>query len=474
MKQRGGESAMAKRLAIIIITACLLALAVAAYADVVWSNEFYYEHKNEIKRLTRNRFYANGPGGSVFIKEAPSSDADRKAGRAQYSNGKEFTLEGLYIYDGEYWGGNSNSGHSGQICGWVLMKHLLVVYIPADFANENESEFYEYTGNFDSVYAANRLVFWQWPGSDREKRVLESEIYKNAGIFVRYAYKDAVGREWGYVRINNTEGWICFTEPSSINIPAFYPAPHPVKWSPDGIYNWTHAEAIYDGFIRHPQYMLSNITKDKEYKQGRAFTNIPDGAWYKEAIESVYEYGFILGITNYKSDQNETLTKRSAIDIAARIHAHYKYGKEEGDRWLHIYDESYNQLNNRRFIYNANIRYCESEGLIDYGEYDDGLNGNDDSYYKPVTRAELVHIWSKILQPKDMKKQNTVLSLPDVDADTSYYSDIISFYEAGIIGGVDAYGTFKPDDHISTVEAATVLMNLIDVGKRHKGKTYGS
>ena len=468
---------MIKRFFILLVVVCLLAPSTVAYADVVWENSFYDEHKSEIKTLTRKRFYANGPEGYITFMEAPGADVDisnSPAGRATYDNGSEFTLDGIYIYKGEYWGGNADNGHYSKIVGWVQMNHLLVVYIPADFAEENEDVFYKYTGNFDTVYAAGRLVLWQWPGSDREKRVLDSGSYKDAKISARYAYKDGEDREWGYIRINNTEGWVCLTEPSSINIPAFYPAPPPAKWSPDGVFKWTHLDAIYDAIEQQPRYLLSNIIKDRAYTPEQAFVDVTVNAWYKDSVISAYEYGIIYGIGNNQFDPGGTLTVQNAIDIAARIHAYYKYGKEEGDKWLRIYSNTYDQYYGHGYThYYANIRYCESEGLIEYGEYGFEAFDYDTPYYEPITRAEMVHIWSKILQSKDLKKQNTVLNLPDVNVNTPYYADIISFYEAGIIGGVDVQGTFRPDNKITRAEAVTIFMNLIDVAKRHNGRTYG-
>ncbi|MCL2162863.1 MAG: S-layer homology domain-containing protein [Oscillospiraceae bacterium] len=486
---------MIRRIFIILAAVFLFVLAVgfmlessvAVYADVVWSNDFYDENKSEIESLSRNRFCANGPEGYITFKEEPGTEIDISDSRATYDNGAVFTLDGIYIYESEYWGGNADNGHYSKIPGWVPMNHLLVVYIPTDFAGENEDDFYDYVGNFDTVYAARRLVFWQWPGSDREKRVLESESYKNAEISVRYAYKDDQGREWGYVRINNTGGWICFTEPDSINIPAFYPAPPPTKWSRDGIFEWTHPDAQHDaqydaqndaqnGAIQQqPQYLLSNINKDKEYEPDQTFVDIPANAWYKNAVTSAYEYGVIYGVGDNRFDPGGTITIQNTIDIAARIHACYKYGKEEGDKWLSIYDNTYNQYIGHGYTYYyASIRYCESEELIKYGEYSFEAFDYDIPFFDSITRAEMVHIWSKILQPKDMVKQNMVLSLPDVITTTPYYEDVKLFYEAGIIGGVDDQGTFKPDDNITRAEAATIFMNLIDVSKRHIGKTYGN
>jgi Trm5-related predicted tRNA methylase len=111
------------------------------------------------------------------------------------------------------------------------------------------------------------------------------------------------------------------------------------------------------------------------------------------------------------------------------------------------------------------IRYCTDEGLI--------INSSGIHHLTPITRAELIGVWAKILQSKDMPKQNTVIGLPDVTADTPYYEDIVLFYEAGIIGGIDDKGTFHPDSDITRAEATTIFMNLIDLTKRHSGRTYG-
>jgi hypothetical protein len=373
------------------------------------------------------------------------------------------------------------AAHLSKICGWIPMDHLLVVYIADDFVEENKANLYTYNDGYGAVYAAQRLVFWAWPGSDREKRVFDGII---KDISTLHAYKDTDGREWGFVTIKytygsdsaatySTSGWVCLSDPASINIPAFYPAPQPTKWSPTGIYKWTHTELRSDIGKQQPQYLLSNIAKDRNYEPDRTFVDVPEHAWYKGAVSSAYEYAIFHGVGNDRFDPNGTLTVQNSIDIAARIHANYKYGNEQGDKWLDMYSDTYNQYYSHGYThYYANIRYCESEGLIAYDEYGFEIFDYDTSYFQPVTRAEMIHIWSKILQPKDLIKQNTVLGLPDVDEDTPYYEDILSFYKAGIIGGVDARGTFNPDSHITRAEAAAIFLNLVDVSKRHSGRIY--
>jgi len=90
----------------------------------------------------------------------------------------------------------------------------------------------------------------------------------------------------------------------------------------------------------------------------------------------------------------------------------------------------------------------------------------------PINRARLVHFWANILEPKDMIKLNTVYRLSDVNSFTPYAADIILFFEAGIVGGVDAWGTFLPDRNISRAEASTIFMRIVDVASRHSGRVY--
>jgi hypothetical protein len=79
---------------------------------------------------------------------------------------------------------------------------------------------------------------WPWPGSDREKEILDWSI-NDANFTVSHAYKDNEGREWGYTARWGT-GWICLADPENSRIPVFNPAPTPLRWSPDGD-DWSSA-----------------------------------------------------------------------------------------------------------------------------------------------------------------------------------------------------------------------------------------
>lgn len=477
---------MIRRVFVLFMAICLLASPIAVYADMVWGNEFENQHKDVMQGLERSRFVANGPDGYVTPQQVPGEAketvifewADDPMTLEKYQNGAELFMSSTYVHKGEYWGVQS-IGHHVWMPGWVPMDQLLAVYTPGDFNRENKDSFYSYTGNADAIFGAERLVLWQWPGSDREKRVLDINICTIKDANILNAYKDIQGREWGYVKIDyiystntytsKTESWVCLTEPASSNIPPFYPAPQPAKWNPDGNLTWEHDSVLDDPY---EQNSLLNIEKIREYEG--SFADVPQGAWYKDAVVTAYEYGIIQGKGNNIFDPNGSLTVRETLIIASRIHAYYKYGKEEGNRWLSVYSYAYNGIGHagRQFQY-ADVRYCEAEGLIKAGEFDDYYDFYEESD-APITRAQMVHAWAKILQPKDMAKQNTVIILPDVNTNTDYFDDIILFYESGIIGGVDDQGTFKPDNNITRAEAATIFMNLIDAAKRHSGRTYGN
>ena len=228
---------MGKRIfAILLVGILLMALSPAALADVIIGNEFFHQHEDKIQELDRYRFIANGPNGHVSAKKAPGSGKETTV----YQNGEDVLIASTYIYKGKYWG-ITPFGHFAQIPGWIPMDQLLVKYSQEDFEAEHQDELYAYTGGFDALFEAEAFYLWQWPGSDREKiyydMPLDADAYRGGP-----AYRDNESREWVYIVIfggwlgNNreiTDGWICLTDPSNSDIPAFNPAPAPTKWLPD-------------------------------------------------------------------------------------------------------------------------------------------------------------------------------------------------------------------------------------------------
>ena len=256
---------MIRRFLIFSTIACLLASPIAVYADVVIGNDFLYKNENKAEQIGERHygkeFVINSPSGYVIPKEEPGSEqgvstaysykGTSPGGRDDkpytfegdffiFKNGEIITITHTYLHKGKYWGVMSYS-HTYQPPGWIPIDELLVTYDRQDFETLNKDYFYTYTGGYEAVLNAKKLVEWEWPGSDKEKRIVESYIAERANVL--YAYKDRDGREWGKAKYS--ERWICLRDPENNKIPSFYPALQPTRWSPDGIYDWSAETAIY-------------------------------------------------------------------------------------------------------------------------------------------------------------------------------------------------------------------------------------
>ena len=263
--------AMNRRVVGVLLAAVLfVALLPVVYADSVYGNDFYYENEDKTERLggygLGNRFVVNSPSGYVVPEKEPGSKGgiptdegypsgwggstpeDIERLRRDYfvfKNNEIVYIEAIYLHNGDYWGVMPPS-HIYQPSGWVLMDDLLQIYQRLDFETDNEKSFYHYTGGYDTVLSAKKLVEWEWPGSDREKRIIEVDdrvhnIQSYADVI--FAYKDAEGREWGKCKYSGK--WICLDDPENDDIPAFYPSRTPVKWSPEGIGDWSSPATVY-------------------------------------------------------------------------------------------------------------------------------------------------------------------------------------------------------------------------------------
>jgi len=254
------KKTMVKRLCAFVVV-FVAVLAGTVFADVVWGNGFLNRNEDKAQRLKHHTFIVNSPKGYVIPQQEPGEAKDSVISRCsrdskkkvktilpKFENSDVLIMESVYIHKGKYWG-VMRYRHGYDWPGWVPMDHLLMIYSTHwDFERENRGEFYEYTGSYDVVTSSEKVVVWQWPGSDREKKIIKNGVYAftfSLNIDEHYrnlAYKDKEGREWvktryriGEPRGQTFTGWVCISDPQNTNIPAFNPASPPVKWSPDHI-----------------------------------------------------------------------------------------------------------------------------------------------------------------------------------------------------------------------------------------------
>ncbi|HNX14569.1 MAG TPA: hypothetical protein PK854_07500 [Oscillospiraceae bacterium] len=249
---------MVKRFICILVVIIFFAFPLTLHADMVLGNDFFYENEDKTEDRGGN-FIINSPSGYVIPSDEPGSGKAISSNKAYkwniygqvfetweygifvFENGKYCAIDAIYLYNGEYWG-LMYPYHGYQPPGWVLMDDLSMIYQNEDFEKENKDSIYEYSSSFDAS-SIEKLVLWKWPGSDREECIIDDEYtVKSFAEDVDFAYKDSEGREWGKIRAY----WVCLSDPENkTNIPSFNPARNPIKWSYDGIRDWTQEAIVW-------------------------------------------------------------------------------------------------------------------------------------------------------------------------------------------------------------------------------------
>lgn len=204
-------------------------------------------------------------------------------------------------------------------------------------------------------------------------------------------------------------------------------------------------------------FTLANFKRGSiVYQPNLTFSDIGDAIlgdkvpWYRDSIRKAYVYGIIVGKELNLFDPDGYLTIAEAITIGARMHAIYKYGDTSkidgyaGSEW-----------------YSKYLNYYRAENLID-----DAFNN---MMNMPIKRSEMVFIWSKIFEEKDLEGLNEVVyeNINDIDMSTLYSSEVLKFYQVGITVGYPD-GSFLPNNNIIRAEATAIFLRLIEPKERQK------
>lgn len=236
--KKSGSGIMLQALPVLMfLLICVCTVRIVPFAHAAWEPEddFYIANKDKCVYLSRS-FYANGDGGYLSIKKEPGSNKEV----AEFKNGEILKISYTCGYNGEIWGIAEfpEPGNLEWITGWIPMDQLVTVYDYISFEDDHGSEFYRYSGSVDMLFKPENIVFWKWPGSGEISWILQAE-WRDPGsdeIFLipSSAFVDSEGREWGFFNdvYSNRNSWVCLSDPSNLDIPAFNPAPKPVLKQP--------------------------------------------------------------------------------------------------------------------------------------------------------------------------------------------------------------------------------------------------
>ena len=198
---------------------------------------------------------------------------------------------------------------------------------------------------------------------------------------------------------------------------------------------------------------MSNFIRINSYAPGQ-FSDVNENAWYganqQRVVAIAYEFGLMKGSSSTAFNPAGNITLAEAITVAARVHSIYKTGMEEfvqGNPWYQVY-----------------VDYAIENDIIAVGEF---VN-----YNRTATRSEMAYIFSRLLPSTELKEQNTVNMLPDVDRGTQYSEAILMLYRVGVLTGSDEKGSFHPSANITRAEAAAIISRVILPETRASGKVY--
>ena len=178
------------------------------------------------------------------------------------------------------------------------------------------------------------------------------------------------------------------------------------------------------------------------------FTDVPATEWYASEIANAYELGFVNGKSDTLFDPDGGMTIAEAVTLATRTNnaygsADYDFTPADGAEW-----------------YTPYVEYAVTKGIIKADTYAD--------YNAAVTRGQMADIFAATLPGSEYAAVNSVGKIPDVAQNSPYYPAVYKLYNAGIVMGNDAYGTFAPDDGIKRCEAAAIINRVANKENRVK------
>lgn len=188
----------------------------------------------------------------------------------------------------------------------------------------------------------------------------------------------------------------------------------------------------------------ANFIKVEEYLNN--FTDISTDDWFWGDVDSASKAGLLKGKTYSTFDPYGRITLAEAAALVSRIHSIYNGSNEtfehnSDEPWYRVYEE-----------------YAVSNGLMKQGEFPD--------LEKNATRAELAYLFFNALSDEGLPQINSVANIPDVDGSEEYKKEIFALYNAGIVMGNDAYGTFNPDESITRAEVSAIVSRTAFENKR--------
>lgn len=175
-----------------------------------------------------------------------------------------------------------------------------------------------------------------------------------------------------------------------------------------------------------------------------SFTDVKGGDWYALWVDLAYNTGIMSGTGNNSFDPGREMSVAEALQMAANMDSRYKGDTFHAARYA------------LRAWYSDAVDYCVASGIIKEGQFDD--------YERTITRRELAQIFAATTLARSLPSRNDSAlvrnAVKDVSAEDEGAGAIYALYAKGILNGVDAELSFRPDATVTRAEAAALAARL--------------
>ena len=181
-------------------------------------------------------------------------------------------------------------------------------------------------------------------------------------------------------------------------------------------------------------------------KEPADFTDVFSHDWYARWVNLAYSIDMMEGTGNRRFEPKKELTVAETLRLAAYLESRA------------IQDDFHLQSVSGLLWYSSSVTYCETVGIISYGEYD------KDDFNRPVTRAEMARIFSRTTAVRSMESINDPervrSSVPDVTEGDYAAEAIYGLFAKGVFTGKDSTCSFHPTENLTRAEAATMIVRI--------------
>lgn len=191
---------------------------------------------------------------------------------------------------------------------------------------------------------------------------------------------------------------------------------------------------------------MENFTVQRLYA-GR-FTDVPASAWYQSSVARVYELGLMNGKSTYQFQPQGNMTAAEIVALAAKVHAAYNGSK------IYLTEGAW---------YAPYVQYAMQNGIV-------AADAAPTDWNTAVDRARFVQYLYAALPQTEYATVRKMAdgAIPDVAKADAYGAAVYTLYEAGILTGSNAQGSFLPAERITRAQGAVILARMVDIGLRQK------